>query len=211
MDLTAASVQRMATAAIRVEEGETIYLGEGGNVQEKAVVTGNATMGKYSTVEPIAIVESADISSCSFVDANAIMMKGARMESGSMLCAASVLQAGAIIPSGEMWAGNPAEKVADLTKKEKCDIITAAKYMVLLATEHYDSWELTWEELEDQRQVREAFARFAENSREIRVKAMYIKELPRPNRKAMGRRTPQELMDGGEHKPPLMESVHQGY
>ncbi|KAK7200718.1 Bacterial transferase hexapeptide (six repeats) [Novymonas esmeraldas] len=198
-------------AIIRAEKGESIHFGESCNVQEKAVISGNTTVGKWTTIEPMAIVDSADIASCSFVGASAIVMKGSSIESGAMLCAASVLQSGAVIPSGEMWAGNPAQKVADLTEKEKEDIIKAAKHSVLLAIEHHDSWELTWEEVEDQRDAREQFARFAENNREVRVKAMYIKEPPRPNRKKMGRRTPQELVDGSENAPPLMESIHQGY
>ncbi|CAM38181.1 conserved hypothetical protein [Leishmania braziliensis MHOM/BR/75/M2904] len=198
-------------AILRAEEGESIHLGESCNVQEKAVVTGNTTVGKWTTIEPMAIVESADIASCSFVGAGAIVMKGCSIESGAMLCAASVLQSGAIIPSGEMWAGNPAQKVAYLTEKEKDDIIKSAKHSVLLAIEHHDSWELTWEEIEDQRDARELFARYAESNRELRIKAMYIKEPPRPNRKKMGRRTPQEVMEGSENTPALAESMHQGY
>ncbi|CBH17698.1 hypothetical protein, conserved [Trypanosoma brucei gambiense DAL972] len=198
-------------AIVRAERGETIYFGESCNVQEKAIVTGGTTIGKWTTIEPMAIVDAADIASCSFVGANAIVMRDAKIESGSMLCAASVLQSGAVIPSGEMWAGNPAEKVRDLTEKEQDDMIKAAKHMVLLAIEHRDSWELTWEELEDQREAREQFARYAENNREVRTKPMYIKEPPRPSRKAMSRKTPQEMVDGGEHKPPLAESIQQGY
>lgn len=197
-------------AIIRAEAGESIHLGESCNVQEKAIVSGNTTVGKWSTIEPMAIVESADIASCSFVGANAIVMKGSCIESGAMLCAASVLQSGATIPSGEMWAGNPAQKVADLTEKQKEDIVKAAKHMVLLGIEHHDSWELTWEEVENQRDAREQFAHYGENNREMRVKAMYIKEPPRPNRKPMGRKTPYEMVEG-ENKPPITESVHQGY
>ncbi|KPI83315.1 hypothetical protein ABL78_7655 [Leptomonas seymouri] len=198
-------------AIIRAEEGESIHLGESCNVQEKAVITGNTTVGKWTTIEPMAIVESADIASCSFVGANAIVMKGSSIESGAMLCAASVLQSGAVIPSGEMWAGNPAQKVADLTEKEKEDVIKAAKHSVLLAIEHHDSWELTWEEIEDQRNARELVARYGESNREVRIKAMYIKEPPRPNRKKMGRMTPQEIANGSENTPPLTESIHAGY
>jgi carbonic anhydrase/acetyltransferase-like protein (isoleucine patch superfamily) len=198
-------------AIIRAEKGESIHLGESCNVQEKAVVTGNTTVGKWTTIEPMAIVESADIASCSFVGANAIVMKGSSIESGAMLCAASVLQSGAVIPSGEMWAGNPAQKVADLTEKEKEDIIKAAKHSVLLAIEHHDSWELTWEEVEDQRDAREIYARCSESNREVRVKAMYIKEPPRPNRKNMGRRTPLEIANGSENPPAMTESIIGGY
>lgn len=198
-------------AILRAEEGETIFLGESCNVQEKAVVSGNTTVGKWSTIEPMAIVDSADISSCSFVGANAIVMRGCRIESGSMLCAASVLQAGAVIPSGEMWAGNPAEKIADLTEKDQDEIIRAAKHQVLLAIEHHDSWELTWEEVDDQRRARELFAQYGENNRELRVKAMYMKEPPSPTRKGHGRWTPKEMSDGGENKAPFMESNIPGF
>lgn len=192
-------------AILRAEKGETIFLGESCNVQEKAVVTGNTTIGKWATIEPMAIVESADIASCSFVGASAIVMKGSRIESGSMLTAASVLQSGAIIPSGEMWAGNPAEKIADLTEKEKEEIIKAAKHMVLLSLEHHDSWERTWHELEDIRLARENWSRFGERNKDVRAKATYIKEPPRPSRKNMGRLTPREMMDGGENKPPHVD------
>lgn len=195
---------------IRAEEGETIHLGESCNVQEKVVISGNTTIGKWATIEPMAIVESADIASCSFVGANAIVMKGCRIESGSMLCAASVLQAGAIIPSGEMWAGNPAEKVAVLSETDQEQIIKAAKHMVLLAVEHHDSWELTWNELENQREARELFARYAERNRELRVKAMYMREPPTPARKPPRFLTPKENMDG-ENTPPMFESTIQGY
>lgn len=197
-------------AILRADAGESIVLGESCNVQEKAVVTGNSTIGKWTTIEPMAIVESADIASCSFVGAGAVVMKNSKIESGAMLCAASVLQAGAIIPSGEMWAGNPAEKVADLTEKEKQQIITAAKHMVLLAIEHHDSWELTWEEIENQRMAREQFARYGESNRELRAKGMYMKEPPRPTRKAMGRRTPHELSHGAENPPVHIESMQAG-
>eukprot|EP00796_Vickermania_ingenoplastis_P004892 gene4892-3509_t len=197
-------------AIVRAEEGESIVLAESCNIQEKAVVTGNTTVGKWSTIEPMAIVESADIASCSFVGAGAVVMKGCKIESGAMLCAASVLQAGAIIPSGEMWAGNPAEKVSDLTEKERESIIKAAKHMVLLAIEHHDSWELTWEEIENQRCAREQLARYGESNRELRAKGMYMKEPPRPTRKPMGRRTPHELSHGGENPPVHIESMQPG-
>lgn len=197
-------------AILRAEEGQTIHLGESCNVQEKAILTGNCTVGKWSTIEPMAIVESADIASCSWVGANAIVMRGAKIESGAMLCAAAVLQAGATIPSGEMWAGNPAEKIGVLTEKEKNSIITAAKHQVLLGVEHHDSWQLTWEELENIREARELYAQVTEHNVEIRAKPFYIKEPPRPSRKPQQHHTSYELHEG-ENKPPLMESIHQGY
>ena len=196
-------------AILRAEHGEQIVLGESSNVQEKAVVTGNTSVGKWSTIEPMAIVESAEIASCSFVGAGAIVMRGAKIESGAMLCAAAVLQAGAVIPSGEIWAGNPAERIGTLTEPEKESIIKAAKHMVLLAVEHRDSWQLTWDELENQREAREALARVSEHNVEVRVKPFYIKEPPRPTRRPTNNRSPYEMLEG-ENRPPLMEGTMPG-
>jgi carbonic anhydrase/acetyltransferase-like protein (isoleucine patch superfamily) len=195
---------------LRAEEGQTIYLGESVNVQEKALLSGPCTVGKWSTIEPMAIVDSADIASCSFVGASAIVMRGAKMESNTMLCAAGVLQAGAVIPSGEIWAGNPAQKIGVLTELEKDAIIKAAKHMVMLSIEHRDSWQLTWEEVENIREAREQWARFSEHNREMRIKPFYIKEPPRPNRRLPGNKSPYEKYEG-ENKPPLMESSHAGH
>lgn len=196
-------------AVIRADEGQTIYLGESCNVQEKVVMTGSCTVGKWSTIEPMAIIDSADIASCSFVGAGAIVMRGAKIESGAMLCAAAVLQAGAVVPSGEIWAGNPAEKIGILSEDEKTSIVKAAKHMVILSIEHRDSWQLTWEELENIREAREQFATLAQHNREYRVKPFYIKEPPKPTRKVGGKKSPYEIYEG-ENKPPLTESVHPG-
>ena len=170
-------------AIIRADGENTIHLGESCNVQEKAVVTGSTTVGKWSTIEPMAIVDSADIAACSFVGANAIVMKNAKIESQAMLCAGAVLQSGAVVPSGEVWAGNPAEKIGILSDTEKAQIVVAAKHLVLLNVEHHDSWELTWEELENIRIAREHFAQYSMRNQEVRTRPYYIKEPPRRIRK----------------------------
>lgn len=188
-------------AIIRAERGETIFLGESCNIQEKAVVTGNTSIGKWCSIEPMCVVESSDIASCSLVGASAVVMRGCTIESGSILCSASILQAGAIVPSGEIWSGNPAVCIGRVTEKQKEDIIKAAKHMVLLAIEHHDSWALTWEEIESQRIAREDLCDTLRDHHETRSKAMYIKEPPRPNRKPMSRFTPKEINDNCENKP----------
>jgi carbonic anhydrase/acetyltransferase-like protein (isoleucine patch superfamily) len=183
-------------AIIRADGENAIHLGESCNVQEKAIVTGSTTIGKWSTIEPMAIVESADVASCSFVGAGAIVMKNAKIESQAMLCAGAVLQAGSVVPSGEVWAGNPAEKIATLTDVEKQQIVVAAKHLVLLNVEHHDAWELTWEEIENIRITREHFAHYAMRNQETRTRPYYVKEPPR--RKPKTRTSPMEMANPGK-------------
>lgn len=196
-------------AIVRANEGEQVVLGESCNVQEKATIVGNSTVGKWSSVEPMAIVDSADIASCAFVGANAIVMKGAKMESNTMLCASGVLQAGATIPSGEVWAGNPAQKIGSLTEDEKEYVIKAAKHMVLLALEHRDAQELTWEEQFDMYYSRTLYAFMTESNQDARVKAMFMKEPPRLTNRST-RTSPYEGVEGRNRPSGGWEST-QGY
>lgn len=186
-------------AIVRANSGEQVVLGESSNVQEKATIIGNSSIGKWSTVEPMAIIDNADIASSAFVGANAIVMKGAKMESNTMLCASGVLQAGATIPSGEVWAGNPAQKIGNLTEDEKEYIIKAAKHMVLLALEHRDAQELTWEEVYDMYDARTTYAILTEQNQDARVKAMWMKEPPRLTNRST-RTSPYENIEG-RHRP----------
>ena len=182
---------------IRADNGHRVEIGESSNVQDKAVVIGNTTVGKWVSIEPMAIVDSADIGSNSMIGASAIVMPGARVESGCMLCAAAVLRKGETVRSGEIWAGNPAQKIGELTEKEREYIIRAAKHHVLLNVEHHDSWALCWEEWEDIRLSRETWALWAEGSLELRIKPHYIREPPSiKNRANKGNTTIQEAGEG---------------
>jgi carbonic anhydrase/acetyltransferase-like protein (isoleucine patch superfamily) len=42
-----------------------------------------------------------------------------QVESGSMIAAGAVVEAGTTVPSGELWAGNPARRVRALKQEEK--------------------------------------------------------------------------------------------
>lgn len=166
-------------AIVRCDAGESIYLGESCSVQEKAVVTGNTTLGKWVVIEPMAIIESADIASNAFIGANAVVMRGARVESNTLVCACAVVQAGAVVPSGEVWAGNPAQRVGLLEERDKKALLAAAKHQVLLAIEHRDSWEQTWEDRETERNVRESHQKHLDELIYLRRAPFFVKEGPR--------------------------------
>mgnify|MGYP003386328708 CR=1 FL=1 len=178
---------------VRGDQG-AIKIGESCCVNDKAVLLGNVTLGKWVTIDPKATVDNASVASCSMVGSGSILMKGSRIESNSLLCAASVLQAGATIPSGEIWSGNPAEKLGELSEEEKNYIIKAAKHYVLLNLEHNDAWELTWEEIDNYRIGREHWAIWAEGMFELRVRGFYTREGPKNSGRPVT--SPFEVMQG---------------
>jgi len=191
------SVGRKATigynAIVRGDTGP-VSIGESSCINDKAVVHGPSNIGKWTTIDPLAIIDNADVASCSMVGAASIVMPGARIESNCMLCSASVLRAGAVMPSGEIWSGNPAEKLGTLTEEERGYIIKAAKHMVLLNIEHTATWELTWEEIDNFRIGREHWANWAEHMIEARVKPFYTRAGPRNSGRK--HKSPIEIMQG---------------
>jgi carbonic anhydrase/acetyltransferase-like protein (isoleucine patch superfamily) len=198
---------------IRAESGNRIEIGESSNIQDKAIVVGTCHIGKWVSIEPMAVIDHADVASNSMVGAAAIVMKGAKIESGCILCAASVLKSGEVVKSGEIWAGNPAQKIGELTEKEKDSIIAAAKHHVLLALEHYDSWSLSWEDWENIRLSREIWAIHSTDSREYRIRPNYTREPPSPKSRRGGSNiTPHEAAKGtiGSLPVPDHDSVHPG-
>ncbi len=49
-----------------------------------------------------------------------ILLEGSVVETHSILAPGSVVPPGRLIPSGQLWGGNPARFVRDLTKDEVC-------------------------------------------------------------------------------------------
>lgn len=62
------------------------------------------------------------------------------MEKNSILGAASVLLPGARVPSGELWAGNPAKYIRNLTPAEIEAIAESAENYYRLSLEHSEEF-----------------------------------------------------------------------
>lgn len=168
-------------AIVRGDLGH-VEIAESATVNDKVVVIGPSFIGKWSTVDPMCIVDQAVVHPCSFIGSGTILGRGVVVESGSMVCSASVVNPGTIVPSGEIWSGQPAMFVGKISEEEQEYIVKAAKHMVLINLEHNDAWEITWEDLEDIRIGREWWAIWAQGMYEMRVKPMFVRDSPRPNR-----------------------------
>lgn len=65
------------------------------------------------------------------------------MEKQSILGAGSFLGPGQRVPSGELWAGNPAKKLRDITEEEREAFKTMAVRYHELANTHKEEYEVT--------------------------------------------------------------------
>jgi gamma-carbonic anhydrase len=112
-------------AYVRVLDNSTLTAGvvDGQLSPADAVATGLAiapelSVGDFSTVGPNAALSSCVLEGRNVVGAGCVVNAGVRIGWGSVVEANSVVPPDVEIPPGEVWAGNPAQKVRDIGAEE---------------------------------------------------------------------------------------------
>lgn len=93
---------------------------------------GPLIIGTGVTVGHGAILHACTIDDYCLVGMGAIILDKAQMEHHSMLGAGSVLPPGKLIKTGELWVGNPAKKVKDLSQSQMESLEYSANHYVKL-------------------------------------------------------------------------------
>mmetsp|Transcript_9989 Transcript_9989/g.11622 ORF Transcript_9989/g.11622 Transcript_9989/m.11622 type:complete len:257 (-) Transcript_9989:235-1005(-) len=84
-------------------------------------------VGIFSTIGSNCVLRSCTVKRHSVVGNNCILMEGSVVESKSVLEDGTVLPPGRFIPSGQLWGGNPATYVRDLSEDEVANIEQLAR------------------------------------------------------------------------------------
>ncbi len=100
-------------ATLRGDHGR-IVVGEGGNVQDNAVLHEDAELEPYATVGHSAIVHDATVHERALVGMNAVVLDGARIGEGAVVAAGSVVTEGTEVEPSTLVAGAPAEPKAEV-------------------------------------------------------------------------------------------------
>ena len=104
-------------------DGNYIRVGARTNVQDGAIVHINTQLfpciiGADITIGHGAIVHACTLEDSCFVGMGATVLDGAVVERHAMVAAGALVTPGKRVPTGELWAGNPAKKMRDLTEKD---------------------------------------------------------------------------------------------
>lgn len=130
-----------------------IRIGDTTNVQDNTTITealgelhsdhdGSTIIGHNVTIGHSCHLSACTVEDNCFIGMRSVLCPDSYMEEGSMLAANSVLHSRARIPSGELWAGNPARKMRDLTAEELTSIKDGAYRYWLLAQDHAEEFYL---------------------------------------------------------------------
>jgi gamma-carbonic anhydrase len=124
-----------------------IRVGARSNIQDGSVIhvdspkPGDAEglptlIGEDVLIGHLAMVHGCILHDRAFVGLGSIVMDGCVIESDAMLAAGAMLTPGKRIPSGQLWAGQPARYVRDLTPQELAGHQAGVAHYVELAKAH---------------------------------------------------------------------------
>lgn len=132
-------------AVLRADSG-AISVGSGSNIQDNAVITtakgglglhaAGSTIGNNVTVGHNAMLQGASVGDGSLIGIGAVLREGVVVEKGAMVAAGSVVAPHTVVPSGQLWAGNPAAYMRDLKAEETKYMAELPGHYTELAAEH---------------------------------------------------------------------------
>lgn len=114
-----------------------IRIGERTNVQDGTIIHvtagGNGTyIGSDITIGHGAILHACTLGDGCFIGMGAIVLDGAVVEAGAMVAAGAVVTPGKRVKTGELWGGNPAKLLRELSEKDKGFFaVNAVNYVAL--------------------------------------------------------------------------------
>ncbi len=127
-------------AAMRGDVHE-IRIGARTNIQDNAVVhvtrgLSGTYIGDEVTIGHGAIIHACTIQDRCLIGMGAVLLDEVLMETGAMVAAGAVVTPRKVVPSGQLWGGNPARYMRDLTPEETDFLSISADNYVRLAKEY---------------------------------------------------------------------------
>lgn len=102
--------------------GGGIFIGQDTNIQDGCIIdaTKNHTrIGSGVTVGHLASIHSATIEDHCLIGMGSLIQEGAVIKEESFIAAGANVTKNTVVESGELWVGNPARKLRDLTSTER--------------------------------------------------------------------------------------------
>ncbi len=118
-----------------------IRIGKRTNIQDGTIIHvtrkdlapaggGMTIIGDDVTVGHQAVLHACTLENASFVGMGATVIDGVIVQSGAMVAAGAMVTYRKIVPTGEIWAGNPAKFLREMKQSEKDYILQSAQNYV---------------------------------------------------------------------------------
>jgi gamma-carbonic anhydrase len=118
-----------------------ISIGKKTNIQDRSVLTGKITIGDNVTVGHGALMSgNVTIGDEVLIGQGSIISEDSVIEGKSIVAAGAVVLPRTTVPSGQMWAGNPAKFMRACKDGESAGFVPQADHYVALASDHAKSF-----------------------------------------------------------------------
>mmetsp|Transcript_6496 Transcript_6496/g.8799 ORF Transcript_6496/g.8799 Transcript_6496/m.8799 type:complete len:256 (+) Transcript_6496:102-869(+) len=151
----------------------SIKIGANTNIQDGCIVHVAKTnmagvelptiVGDRVTVGHGAVLHACIIADEAFIGMGATLMDGAKVEKNAMVAAGALVTANTTIPSGQIWAGNPAKFLRALSANELAFINKSAENYSELAQAHLYENSKDWEQVNEEKGMRKLANRRSED------------------------------------------------
>ena len=123
--------------AVLRADNEPIYIGEGSNVQDGAIIHTDPGMpcrvGKMVTVGHMAMLHGCTVGDGSLIGIGSVVLNGAKIGKNCIIGAKALITENKEIPDNSLVVGSPGKVIREVTEEEKKS--------VLENTKHYqDNW-----------------------------------------------------------------------
>ena len=121
-DLREYKIENIGHRSDPYDQGGAIYVGPDSNLQDGVLVTarqGSTVIGQGVTVGHLAQIHSSTVEDYALIGMGSILGEGSRIETESLVAAGAVIPPMTTVGVGELWVGQPARKVRDLTTEER--------------------------------------------------------------------------------------------
>jgi len=125
--------------------GGSIAVGADSNIQDGCIITARVNhcrIGRGVTVGHLAQIHSATVGDFSLIGMGSVIQPGAVVETEALVAAGAVVSANTTVGAGELWVGNPARKIRDLSPQERQKLHYQSSEYVKVATSHSGVQEL---------------------------------------------------------------------
>lgn len=125
------------------------------NISGKVMPT---TIGSRVTIGHNAVLHGCTVEDDAFVGMGATLLDGVHVEKNAMVAAGSLVKQNTRVPTGEVWAGNPAKFLRKLSAEEIAFFVKSAANYAGLAQVHAHENAKTYEEIQADKVRRKKWA-----------------------------------------------------
>lgn len=115
---------------------DSTKIGDHTAIMDRTSFLGAVQIGHHTYIGQGVTLDCCQIHDSVYIGAGSAICLGAVVESGSIIAPGSVVYKDVRVPAGELWAGNPAEKISDVTHEQSSEVQHMVHQQIKVAKAH---------------------------------------------------------------------------